>query len=221
VLNNLTSYIQKENGFISIQGLPEGKYKLYLPSTEVGLQHIVCNVIKTQAQVPERGIWSDWILGENKYAKQNGSLLKKPLSISESIVTDKSSIFRLENWSSNAYAIVMTTTFVPHNDESNYARIVERRRRTYTEVFKNGMKSTRTLFLNDAHISEEYQYILKRAKSEKWVTSNLSKPTLLMYPKVNLSIGINKIVTVVLNFFYRKTLLQTLLLEIIGKNKSR
>lgn len=185
VLLDFTSYIKKENNFITIRGLPAGKYRLYLPTMRNEIQQIECTVIK-EIQSEERGIWSNWIVSEDKYAKGNGSFLQKPLSLAEIRVTDTHTICKLNNSNSKTYAIITTTTFVPSTSESLFSSIVAARRPSESSpVFKNGVKSTRSLFLNDKYISEEYQYILKRVKAEKWTSSNLTKPTLLLYPKVS------------------------------------
>lgn len=148
------------------------------------MKSITCIVIKPQLKVSERGIWSDWLIGENNYAKRNGNFLHKPLVISETSITDENIQVKLNNWSSKTFAIVTTSTFVPNASESLYSNIVQKQKLSNSRLRQSRVDSTRSLFLNDKRISEEYQYILNRAKAEKWTGSTLTKPSLLVYPKV-------------------------------------
>lgn len=156
-----------------------------MPSTKYDIQEIECTIVRAESQSAERGIWSDWILGEYKYAKKNGHFIQKPLRLSNMRFTDTSTIFTLKNWTPTTYAIITTTTFVPSAQEDIFSIAAKFRTQSMPKNISNGVKSTRTLLLNDKQISEEYQYILKRAKADKWVSSNLTKPTLLMHPKVS------------------------------------
>lgn len=140
-------------------------------------------VIKPRGNVVERGIWSDWLFGKEQYAKHNGTMLQKPLGISETNVTDDHVKVKLEHWSPKTFAIVTTNTFIASEDECLYGNAAQR----MTPFFfpsAYGVDSTGSLFLNDKLISEEYQYILNRSKAEKWVGSSLTKPSVLIYPKV-------------------------------------
>lgn len=166
----------------------------YFASTNDGESRIKCSVIKGQANMNEVGeecskkecFWSDWVIGSNSYAKQNGTVIQRPLYISDIDVSNNESVtVRLKNWSTKTFLIVTTSTFVPTNTES-LAHLINGRNLTRPLVQNSGIYQTESLFLDDKQLGEEYQYVLNRARSEKWVGSNLTKPTLLMFPEVSL-----------------------------------
>lgn len=195
LIKNVSDFIQKNVDHVAISGLPEGEYMLYLASNNEGAKQIKCTVINGQADsikspTAESGaqdrFWNNWVIGNNSYAKQNGLVLHQPLDISNVHITDdnKSVTIQLENWSSKAFIIVTTSTFVPTASES-LKRLMDNRSLTRPFAQDNRVAESKSLFLNDKQLGEEYQYVLNRARSEKWVGSNLTKPTLLMYPKVS------------------------------------
>ncbi|KAI9254122.1 hypothetical protein EDC94DRAFT_524762 [Helicostylum pulchrum] len=195
LIGDLSDLIKINDSHVSISGLPEGEYMFYFASTNDGESRIKCSVIKGQANMNEveeecskkECFWSDWVIGSNSYAKQNGTVIQRPLYISDIDVSDNESVtVRLKNWSTKTFLIVTTSTFVPTNTES-LAHLINGRNLTRPLVQNSGIYQTESLFLDDKQLGEEYQYVLNRARSEKWVGSNLTKPTLLMFPEIHAS----------------------------------
>ncbi|KAG2236978.1 hypothetical protein INT48_002047 [Thamnidium elegans] len=195
LIEDLSDLIQINDSYVSISGLPTGEYMFYFASTNGGESQIKCSVIKGQVNTNEAGeecdkkelFWSDWVIGSNSYAKQNGTVIQRPLYISDIDVSNSENVtVQLKNWSAKTFLIVTTSTFVPTNSES-LARLINGRNLTRPLVQNSGIYQAGSLFLNDKQLGEEYQYVLNRARSEKWVGSNLTKPTLLMFPEKHAS----------------------------------
>jgi hypothetical protein len=194
LIENLSDHIEKKDNHIAISGLSEGEYMLYIASASDGISQIKCTVIEgqfdrvessTTESADKKSFWSDWVVGNNSYAKQNGIVLHRPLDISNVSVSDSNEhvTVQLKNWSSKTFAVITTSTFVPASSES-LNRLMTDRSLTRSLAQDNTVSGLTSLFLDDKTLGEEYQYVLNRARSEKWVGSNLTKPTLLMYPKV-------------------------------------
>jgi hypothetical protein len=192
ITEDYSSKIKQENGYIQVQGLPQGRYTLYVASAISGLNQIQCTVIDNKTDFSKQDFWSQWLVGADKCAKQNGRLLQKPLTIASTEVTDASVTINIQNASPKAFAVVTTTTFVPTSDNTLSGWLLDQRALTRPLAQENETRSTRSIFLDDKHIGEEYQYILNRARSEQWVGSNLTKPSLLVYPKVSTLISFHK-----------------------------
>lgn len=179
--------IQKGDGYITISGLPEGDYTLHIPSSSGSMEYINCTVIQGLGDGAQQALWSNWLFGETQRGKQNGSVLTKPLTISSKSISDESIQLQVHNGSSaKTFVIVTTSTFIPSSNDTLISQLFDKRSLSRPLLQQDESSSTRSIFLNDKRIGEEYQYILNRARAEKWVGSNLTKPSLLMYPKVNI-----------------------------------
>lgn len=191
LIKDVSCKIQKKDGYITVTGLPEGDYMLHIPSSSGHIEYIKCTVIQDQVDGFNQALWSNWILGETKYGKQNGSVLKKPLTISTESISDDLIQLRVENGSpSKAFVVVTTSTFYPSSNDTLMSQLFDSRPLPHPISAnlsqENDALGSRSIFLHDKRIGEEYQYILNRSRAEKWVGSNLTKPSLLMYPKVRL-----------------------------------
>lgn len=168
----------------------------YYASNNGGENQMKCSVIKGQVDLSKSTdsnencnkkdlFWSDWVIGNNSYAKQNGTMLQRPLYISDIDASDKENVtIQLKNWSTKTFLIVTTSTFVPTSPEA-LSHILNGHSLARPLVYDNGISETKSLFLNDKQLGEEYQYVLNRARSEKWVGTSLTKPTLLIFPEVS------------------------------------
>ncbi|GAN07735.1 conserved hypothetical protein [Mucor ambiguus] len=192
IVKDVSCKIQKADGYITISGLPEGEYVLHIPSSSGSMNHIECTVIQGHADSAQQALWSNWLFGETKRGKQNGTVLKKPLTISSTSVSDESIQIQVENGSaSKAFVVVTTSTFIPSSNDTLLSQLFDTRSLARPLSQQDESISTRSIFLNDKRIGEEYQYILNRSRAEKWVGSNLTKPSLLMYPKKNANTASN------------------------------
>lgn len=194
LIENVSHLIKKHDDHVAISALPEGEYMLYLVSNNEGEKQIKCTVIdqldfshsstSTEESDTKDYFWFDWVIGKNTYAKQNGIVLHQALEISDMHTDDSNNvIIHLRNWSSKAFIVATTSTFVPTSIES-LKRLMNNRSLT-RPLAKENMAVSKSSFLNDKQLGEEYQYVLNRARSEKWVGSNLDKPSLLMHPQVS------------------------------------
>jgi hypothetical protein len=187
LIKDISCKVQKEDGYITVAGLSEGEYMLYIPTSSGSMEHIKCTVIQSQVDNSNQALWSNWLLGETKCGKQNGSVLKKPLTISSKFISDDLIQLQIENGSpSKAFVVVTTSTFIPTFNDTLMSQLFDSRPLPRPISQQNDTLGSRSIFLDDKRIGEEYQYILNRSRAEKWVGSNLAKPSLLMYPKVKL-----------------------------------
>ncbi|RCI02858.1 hypothetical protein CU098_000362, partial [Rhizopus stolonifer] len=178
LIEQVDSSITKKRNFIHVKGLPEGEYMLNMISFDGSIKSVKCIVIKGKTNTKEP-FWSDWILGSNTYAKYNSAILRKPLAIADTVVDKDNITICLKNWSPKAFVIATTSTFIPTYDETLASRLMSYRFLSFPLVQN----------ISDIFTRSEYQYILNRSKTEKWVGSTLTKPSLLMYPKKNAIAG--------------------------------
>ncbi|KAL0074671.1 hypothetical protein J3Q64DRAFT_1667575 [Phycomyces blakesleeanus] len=183
VLHDFTNRLSYENGYLKIAGLPEGRFTLYLYSqgTKYTVTIWIFNSQVSTALAACGSHWSNWILSYSFYATNSRWFAHSPLVISDTTVTDQSIVVSLNGWSKGkTYALVTTTAFIetrksltkslltlPTTSPKKYASVLD----------------TRAVFITGCKLSDEYQYILKRARAEKWVGSSLVKPSLLLYPE--------------------------------------
>lgn len=190
ILENMSDRIEKTDSHIVVSGLQEGEYMLYIASANQGTRQIKCTVVQGQSgnldcENDKNRLWSDCIIGKDSFAKQNGTVLSRPLDISDISVSDDTVSVQLQNWYSKAFIVATVNTFVPTSTES-LKQLIDNRSLTRPLAHDIVSKSIKSQFLDDKKLGEEYQYVLNRARNEKWVGSNLTKPSLLMYPKVNI-----------------------------------
>ncbi|KAL0575649.1 hypothetical protein ABG067_009015, partial [Albugo candida] len=117
ILEDVSDHIEKTDSHIVLSGLQEGEYMLYIASANQGTKQIKCTVIQGRSDnansEDKNCLWSDWVIGTDSFAKQNGTVLSRPLDISEISVTDDIISVQLQNWSSKAYIVATSNTFVP------------------------------------------------------------------------------------------------------------
>lgn len=195
---NVSESIQKENGVVTISGLSKGEYKIFLGSHN---QHFIqCTVVESMNK-PMDKLWTNWVIGQNQCIQQNGAVIQDPLQIASTHCDEDKVVIDLKNWSSKTFAVVTANAFVPTLHRSLFTRIFDSRHLSVPESQGNMLTNTRSIFLQDKKIGEEHQYIMNRARSEKWAGSNLTHPSLLIHPKVTkLHLG----AALCINFFLKE-----------------
>lgn len=190
LIEDVSDRIQKTDSHIVVSELVEGEYLLYIASATQGTKQIKCTIISNQfseialdEKDKKERLWSDWVIGSDKYAKQNGIVLSRPFDISNISISDEAITVQLQNWNSKAFIVATTNTFVPTSSEL-LKQLIDNRSLTRPLAHEIKSESIKSQFLDDKTLGEEYQYVLNRARAEKWVGNSLTKPTLLMYPKV-------------------------------------
>lgn len=173
--------LKKEDGYVTISGLAEGAYRVYTDSSKE--KSISCSVTQS-VNKPNDKLWSNWVVGKRASIRENGTALQRPLLVSSVTHNENDISLQLENWCSDAFAIVTTNAFIPQFgfDLQNTILNIETDTKPLIQYDKSFI--TRSIFLQDMQIGEEYQYILNRKKLNKWVGSNLTRPSLLINPKV-------------------------------------
>ncbi|CEG71069.1 hypothetical protein RMATCC62417_06860 [Rhizopus microsporus] len=172
--------LKKENGYVTIQGLAEGEYKIYTDRSKE--KSISCSVTQS-VNKPNDKLWSNWVVGKRSSIRENGIALQRPLLVS-SVTHDADYIsLQLENWSSNTFAIVTTNAFVPQLNHDLRNADSDIKQDSKPLIQHDRSLKTRSIFLQGMQIGEEYQYILNRKKLKKWVGNNLTHPSLLINPK--------------------------------------
>ncbi|KAI9028235.1 hypothetical protein CLU79DRAFT_738363 [Phycomyces nitens] len=188
ILHDFTDRLVNENGYLKIIGLPEGRFTLYIYSPKKRMEKIILWIFnaKVSSDLAACGsYWSNWILGYSFYAANSPWFTQCPLLISQTILTDRSIVISLDGWTKGkTYALVTTTAFIEET-KSLTKNLVDLGMSDPIKYYRN--LDTRAVYITGRKLSDEYQYILKRARTEKWVGSSLAKPSLLIYPEVSAS----------------------------------
>lgn len=123
---------------------------LYLATPSNGPQQVKCTVIDGQPVIcssERQPFWSDYLISDTKYARQNGIVLHRPLAIS---AIDQSSDYitvKLQNWSKQkTFAVVTTSTFMPTSQESLMNVLLGSRSLSRPVASDNSTDSTHSVF---------------------------------------------------------------------------
>ncbi|KAG1449952.1 hypothetical protein G6F56_008490 [Rhizopus delemar] len=188
---NKSFKISQENCLIYKVGyrdLTEGEYKIFLQSPKhtrwlsSEQDYIHCTVVNSQNN-PKDTFWKNWVIGERTSIQQAVPILQHPLDILSHHFSEGTVDVELTHWTPKTFAVVSASAFVPMAERSLLQGAIKHCSLSTLEIQQDAKTNTRSLFLDDKEISEEYQYILNRARSEKWAGSNLALPSLLIHPK--------------------------------------
>ncbi|KAI9498263.1 hypothetical protein BDB00DRAFT_801811 [Zychaea mexicana] len=179
IIHDCTSKVAVHDTYIDVQGLPEGAYQFHLASKGRSIMQLECIIIASDGQqATKSGHWSDWVLGKEAYAQTSS---RKPLYIDDVQVSENQVIVNLNSTGSSkaaTRAIVTASAFVSEQGTA-VARLL---RSLPARQFLKAPLDTEATFLTGRKLSEEFQYVLNRARTEKWLGSTLTKPSVLMYP---------------------------------------
>ncbi|CAO3598460.1 unnamed protein product [Absidia cylindrospora] len=181
---------------IVLDGLPEGSYRFYLSRPHLRHDALIEVTIVKDSRTRQNSIiqekngdlWSNWMINKRIYGKTSGDIIKQPLGIENVKITHNSLTLKLDNATttkSPAFAVLTTSVFLPPLSDSLYNSQIQNaknRRPWIKKMNGNGMEH---IYLSGRKLGEEYQYILNRAKEDKYVGSTLTEPSLLLNPKKN------------------------------------
>ncbi|OBZ90101.1 Actin-binding protein F [Choanephora cucurbitarum] len=182
LVDNMSKHIKKDISCLEIKGLPAGNYMLYLHRADGEIKKISCKIVDDQVKMEGR-LWTGWIVNKKYFGKYDTDIVRKPLIISEIKLDDEKIDVHVKNNSAKTYIVATVSTFLPTSQDSLKYKLLSDRRLNIPTLQTAEFLNTQSVFLSDRRISDEYQYILNRSKSEKWAGSNLTKPSLLLYPK--------------------------------------
>ncbi|ORZ18099.1 hypothetical protein BCR42DRAFT_413153 [Absidia repens] len=191
---------------IVVGGLPEGSYRFYLSRPHVRHDTLIeVTIVKDnrtrQNPTIERkkgDLWNDWMINNRIYGKISGDVIKQPLGIDNITITDSSLTLKLNNATTTKYptfAVITTSVFLPPLPDSLYNSQIRNAKNTRPSIKNMNRNGMEHIYLSGRKLGEEYQYILNRAKEDKYVGSTLTEPSLLVNPKKNRSTTIRSRVT--------------------------
>ncbi|KAG2181554.1 hypothetical protein INT44_008369 [Umbelopsis vinacea] len=164
-------------GFIQIQELTPGKYHLRCVMTNTAVE-VLLYIIGGGTETPKDKLWTNLTLGQRWIAESPGEMTRTPLSIHDIFVDDRTINVKLQNFSSKTYAIVSGTSTLSHRTpQENYLPKRTQKRHLLRSI---GESQNNTLFVSGRKLSEEYQYILERSRFNKWTSTILQNPSLLL-----------------------------------------
>ncbi|CAO3597469.1 unnamed protein product [Absidia cylindrospora] len=192
-----TGRLAYTNSAVTVEGgLSEGSYNFYLSNPHQSHDDIIPVTIVNpssdhqqpilSSSVDNNGnnLWKNWLIGDRVYGETTGDIVRQPCSIESVKTTDKQLILKLKNEtpSTSTFAIITASAFLPPLADSLSTQMgnVQRRRLLFEKLGRNGLDH---IYLTGRKLGEEYQYILNRAKEDKYVGSSLPDPSLLVNPK--------------------------------------
>ncbi|KAG2180258.1 hypothetical protein INT43_004047 [Umbelopsis isabellina] len=177
LIEDWTSNVCVEDGLLKINDLSPGHYQLRCVLSR-HTQNLKLFIIESTKQPPAEQPWTNFRLGKRWTVEAPGISVLRPLTINQvTRETDKVKI-QLQNWSSKTYAIVCGTSTISHQKaHEDFMAKIGRRQPLKLPV---GQCANNSLFVSGRKLSEEYQYILERARYEKWMGTTLQQPSLLL-----------------------------------------
>ncbi|ORZ25651.1 hypothetical protein BCR42DRAFT_485784 [Absidia repens] len=192
-----TNRLAYTNFAVTVEGgLPEGSYNFYLSSPRQPHVDIIPvtivnpssahqqSILSSSADDNSNSLWKKWLIGDRVYGETTGDIVRQPCSIESVKTTDKQLILKLKNETSlpSTFAIITASAFLPPLADSLSTQMgnVQHRRLLFEKIGRNGLDH---IHLTGRKLGEEYQYILNRAKEDKYAGSSLPEPSLLVNPK--------------------------------------
>ncbi|KAI8365074.1 hypothetical protein BD560DRAFT_402026 [Blakeslea trispora] len=182
LIEDVTACVQKTNSYLEVKELSVGNYVFHLYGADGKTHKVICRIVNSHTKLEGR-FWTGWIVDDKYFGKFDADILKRPLMISK-IKHDSGKVeVQIKGNSTKTYVVATVSTFFPTSQDSLVYKLLSNHHLNMPSLQKAKFSYSQSIFLNDRRISDEYQYILNRSKSEKYVGSNLTKPSLLLYPK--------------------------------------
>ncbi len=155
-----------KNGLITISGLKEGDYDLWLKSLN---RHVRIRIAPGEAK-------HGYVLGNVRQLEMRPL---KALQIESIKADDKALVIQLSNVSKFARVHLFATRFAPEFPAGNHlARI------TQAEPYSIRTSPAESVYLAGRNIGDEYRYIIDRKYAKKFPGNTLERPSLLLNPWV-------------------------------------
>lgn len=176
-MEDCTDNLSVANGFIEISGLMPGRYKLRCVTTLL-VTAVDIFIIRGVQETLKDQFWTSLRLGQRWIVESVGESVVKPLTISDVKIDDQNVSVQLQNWSNKTYALISGNSTLTHRTpHENY---MSKKESSQPLVYPVGQGNINSLFVSGRKLSEEYQYILERARFGKWTSTTLQNPSLLL-----------------------------------------
>lgn len=177
LIEDWTDNVSIEDGLLKINKLSTGHYHLRCVLSKHTLNLNLFIIEDTKQSLKEQP-WTNFRLGKRWAVEAPGNSVLRPLTISHVTRETERVEIQLKNWSNKTYAIVCgTSTISQRKAHENFMAKIEKRLPLKLPI---GQCANNTLFVSGRKLSEEYQYILERARYEKWMGTTLQQPSLLL-----------------------------------------
>lgn len=177
LIEDWTGNVSIEDGLLKINDLSPGHYNLHCVLSK-HTQNLNLFIIENTRQTPQEQPWTNFKLGKRWTVEAPGIPVLRPLTISQVTRDTEQVKIQLQNWSSKTYAIICGTSTISHQKaHGNFMEKIGKRQPLKLPI---GQCANNTLFVSGRKLSEEYQYILERARYEKWMGTTLQQPSLLL-----------------------------------------
>lgn len=166
-----------DSGFIRIQDLTPGRYRLQCVMTDTSLQ-VLLYIVGGGLETNKDQFWTNLTLGHSWIAETPGEMVRNPLTIKDVVADDQNISVNLQNFSNKTYAIVSGSSTLSHRTpQENYFPKRTQKRHFLRRI---GECQNNSSFVSGRKLSEEYQYILERSRLHKWTSTTLQNPALLI-----------------------------------------
>lgn len=155
-----------KNGLITISGLKEGDYDLWLKSLN---RHVRIRIAPGETK-------HGYVLGN---VRQLETKPLKALQVENVKVDDKELIIQLSNASKFARVHLFATRFAPAFPAGNHLAKI-----TQAEPYAIRTSPAESVYLAGRNIGDEYRYIIDRKYAKKFPGNTLERPSLLLNPWV-------------------------------------
>ena len=155
-----------KNGLITISGLKEGDYDLWLKSLN---RHVRIRIAPGEAKY-------GYVLGN---VRQLETKPLKALQIESVKADDKDLVIQLSNANKFARVHVLATRFAPAFPAGNHLAKI-----TQAEPYAIRTSPAESVYLAGRNIGDEYRYIIDRKYAKKFPGNTLERPSLLLNPWV-------------------------------------
>lgn len=176
-MEDYTDNLQIDKGFIEIGGLTPGRYKLRCVTTS-HVQAVEIFIIRGAKEAPKDHLWANVKLGNRWIIESAGDAISQPLTISDVHINENTISVQLQNWTSKTYAILCGNSTLSHRTAQHF--FMPKKSNRYSLIYPVGYGKGTSLYVSGRKLSEEYQYILERARFGKWTSTTLQNPSLLL-----------------------------------------
>ncbi|RUS19243.1 hypothetical protein BC937DRAFT_87784, partial [Endogone sp. FLAS-F59071] len=194
VLTDQSAKLSVYDHEIVIAGLDPGNYTLYIDTT-FRSDIIKLRIVRPAfppATTPDSSSWSRFRLGLTRHLESTSPTTTRPLGIASVTMTnsddDQLINVRLQNHSVRTTLFATVSRMVPANGY-RLDTVLGRGNGQFYAVPDWRVIGTKeeNIFLDGRVLSEEYQYIMERARQKRWTEPVFKKPTILVKPYVSIT----------------------------------
>ncbi|RUS24422.1 hypothetical protein BC938DRAFT_473602, partial [Jimgerdemannia flammicorona] len=170
-------------------GLDAGNYTLYIDTTFC-VNIVTLRIVRPALPPSNTSAFSSYCLGHTRHLESTSPTTARPLGITSVAVTQSASssdeviLVKLQNHSPTRTIVLATVSWTVPRKNHRLDYVLEQSMHAFAAPGGQAVDviDEESVFLDGRTLSDEYEYILERARKRRWTGNVFKKPTLLVKP---------------------------------------